>query len=79
IENNFLSKVDFTFDSNEKIITLNISRSKKYIDYKFKQLISELRNWELEEENEPPYKEDYNKWMKEKINIDLSSLTQANI
>ncbi|WP_152310717.1 ATP-binding protein, partial [Streptococcus pneumoniae] len=67
------------FDSNEKIITLNISRSKKYIDYKFKQLISELRNWELEEENEPPYKEYYNKWMKEKINIDLSSLTQANI
>lgn len=79
IENNFLSKVDFTFDSNEKIITLNISRSKKYIDYKFKQLISELRNWELEEENEPPYKEYYNKWMKEKINIDLSSLIQANI
>jgi len=30
IENNFLSKVDFTFDSNEKIITLNISRSKKF-------------------------------------------------
>lgn len=79
IENNFLSKVDFTFDSNEKIITLNISRSKKYIDYKFKQLISELRNWELEEESEPPYKEYYNKWMKEIINIDLSSLTQANI
>ena len=79
IEHNFLSKVDFTFNSNEKIITLNISRSKKYIDYKVKQLISELRNWELEEENEPPYKEYYNKWMKEKINIDLSSLTQANI
>ena len=30
IENNFLSKVDFTFDSNEKLINLNISRSKKY-------------------------------------------------
>lgn len=79
IENNFLSKVDFTFNSNKKILTLNISRSKKYIDYKFKQLISELRNWELEGENEPPYKEYYNKWMKEKINIDLSSLTQANV
>ena len=79
IEHNFLSKVDFTFNSNEKIITLNISRSKKYIDYKVKQLISELRNWELEKENEPPYKKYYNKWMKEKIYIDLSSLTQANI
>lgn len=79
IENNFLSKVDFTFNSNEKIITLNISRSKKYIDYKVKQLISELRNWELEKENEPPYKKYYNKWMKEKIYIDLSSLTQANV
>lgn len=79
IEHNFLSKVDFTFNSNEKIITLNISRSKKYIDYKVKQLISELRNWELEKENEPPYKKYYNKWMKEKIDIDLSSLTQANI
>lgn len=66
IENNFLSKVDFTFNSNEKIITLNISRSKKYIDYKVKQLISELRNWELEKENEPPYKKYYNKWMEEK-------------
>ena len=79
IENNFLSKVDFTFNSNEKIITLNISRSKKYIDYKVKQLISELRNWELEKENEPPYKKYYNKWMEEKIYIDLSSLTQANV
>lgn len=79
IEHNFLSKVDFTFNSNEKIITLNISRSKKYIDYKVKQLISELRNWELEKENEPPYKKYYNKWMKEKIYIDLSSLTQANV
>lgn len=66
IENNFLSKVDFTFNSDEKIITLNISRSKKYIDYKVKQLISELRNWELEKENEPPYKKYYNKWMEEK-------------
>lgn len=79
IEHNFLSKVDFTFNSNEKIITLNISRSKKYIDYKVKQLISELRNWELEKENEPPYKKYYNKWIKEKIYINLSSLTQANI
>ena len=79
IENNFLSKVDFTFNSDEKIITLNISRSKKYIDYKVKQLISELRNWELEKENEPPYKKYYNKWMEEKIYIDLSSLTQANV
>ena len=79
IEHNFLSKVDFTFNSNEKKITLNISRSKKYIDYKVKQLISELRNWELEKENEPPYKKYYNKWMKEKIYIDLSSLTQANV
>ena len=79
IENNFLSKVDFTFNSNEKIITLNISRSKKSIDYKVKQLISELRNWELEKENEPPYKKYYNKWMEEKIYIDLSSLTQANV
>lgn len=79
IENNFLSKVDFTFDSNEKLINLNISRSKKYIDYKVKQLISELRNWELEKENEPPYKKYYNKWMEEKIYIDLSSLTQANV
>ena len=79
IEHNFLSKVDFTFNSNEKIITLNISRSKKYIDYKVKQLISELRNWELEKENEPPYKKYYNKWMEEKIYIDLSSLTQANV
>lgn len=79
IENNFLSKVDFTFNSNEKIITLNISRSKKYIDYKVKQLISELRNWELEKDNEPPYKKYYNKWMEEKIYIDLSSLTQANV
>ena len=79
IENNFLSKVDFTFNSDEKIITLNISRSKKYIDYKVKQLISELKNWELEKENEPPYKKYYNTWMKEKIYIDLSSLTQANV
>lgn len=79
IENNFLSKVDFTFNSDEKIITLNISRSKKYIDYKVKQLISELRNWELEKENEPPYKKYYNKLMEEKIYIDLSSLTQANV
>lgn len=79
IENNFLSKVNFTFNSDEKIITLNISRSKKYIDYKVKQLISELRNWELEKENEPPYKKYYNKWMEEKIYIDLSSLTQANV
>ena len=71
--------MDFTFNSDEKIITLNISRSKKYIDYKVKQLISELRNWELEKENEPPYKKYYNKWMEEKIYIDLSSLTQANV
>ena len=79
IEYNFLSKVDFTFNSNDKIVTLNISRSKKYIDYKVNQLISELRNWELKKENEPPYKKYYNKWMKEQIYIDLSSLTQANV
>ena len=79
IENNFLSKVDFTFDSNKKLINLNIVRSKRYIDYKVEQLISELRNWELEKENEPPYKEYYKEWEKEAIIINLSSLTQANI
>lgn len=79
IENNFLSKVDFTFDSNEKLINLNISRSKKYIDYKVKQLISELEKWELEKENKPPYKEYYNEWEKDVITINLSNLTQANI
>ena len=79
IEHNFLSKVDFTFNSNEKIITLNISRSKKYIDYKVKQLISELKKWELEKENDPPYKEYYNQWEKDAITIDLSNFTQANI
>ena len=79
IENNFLSKVDFTFDSNEKLINLNISRSKKYIDYKVEQLISDLRNWELEKESIIPFKEYYKKWEKEIIKIDLSSLIQANI
>ncbi len=79
IENNFLSKVDFTFDSNKKLINLNIVRSKRYIDYKVEQLISELRNWELEKENEPPYKEYYKEWEKEAIIINLSSLKQANI
>ena len=79
IENNFLSKVDFTFDSNKKLINLNIVRSKRYIDYKVEQLISELRNWELEKENEPQYKEYYKEWEKEAIIINLSSLTQANI
>lgn len=79
IENNFLSKVDFTFDSKEKLINLNISRSKKYIDYKVKQLILELEKWELEKENKPPYKEYYNEWEKDVITINLSNLTQANI
>lgn len=79
IENNFLSKVDFTFDSNEKLINLNISRSKKYIDYKVKKLISDIKKWEFEKENEPPYKEYYNEWERDVITIDLSNLMQANI
>lgn len=79
IENNFLSKVDFTFDSNEKLINLNISRSKKYIDYEVKKLISDIKKWEFEKENEPPYKEYYNEWGKDVITIDLSNFTQANI
>ncbi len=79
IENNFLSKVDFTFDSNEKLINLNISRSKRYIDYEVKKLILNSKKWELEKENEPPYKEYYKKWGKELITINLSNLTQANI
>lgn len=79
IENNFLSKVDFTFDSNEKLINLNISRSKKYIDYEVKKLISDIKKWEFEKENEPPYKEYYNEWERDVITIDLSNLMQANI
>ena len=79
IENNFLSKVDFTFDSKEKLINLNISRSKKYIDYEVKKLISDIKKWEFEKENEPPYKEYYNEWERDVITIDLSSLKQANI
>lgn len=79
IENNFLSKVDFTFDSNEKLINLNISRSKKYIDYEVKKLISDIKKWEFEKENEPPYKDYYNEWEREVITIDLSNLMQANI
>lgn len=79
IENNFLSKVDFTFDSNEKLINLNISRSKKYIDYEVKKLISDIKKWEFEKENEPPYKDYYNEWERDVITIDLSNLMQANI
>ncbi|WP_161951429.1 hypothetical protein, partial [Streptococcus suis] len=38
IENNFLSKVDFDYDSETEKLNLIVTRSRKYIDYKVTNL-----------------------------------------
>lgn len=78
IENNFLSKVDFTFNSKDSKLDLHITRSKKYIDYKVKQLISKLNEWELDQIEEIPYKQYYKDWAHELLTFDLSSVLKAN-
>ena len=59
IENNFLSKVDFDYDSETEILKLIVIRSRKYIDYKVTNLFSELKKWELEQITEIPYRDYY--------------------
>lgn len=79
IENNYLSKVNFSFSlSNEKFV-LDIERSKRYIDHKVKQLRSNLENWELDSITEIPFDKYYKEWRKKQIVIDLSSVENANI
>lgn len=78
IENNFLSKVDFDYDSETEILKLIVIRSRKYIDYKVTNLFSELKKWELEQITEIPYRDYYEEWCKKEIEIDLSSFDEAN-
>ncbi|HFI0144526.1 TPA: ATP-binding protein [Streptococcus suis] len=78
IENNFLSKVDFEYDSETEKLKLNVTRSRKYIDYKVTSLLSELEKWELEQITEIPYRDYYEEWCKKEIEIDLSSFDEAN-
>ncbi|WP_105209724.1 ATP-binding protein [Streptococcus suis] len=78
IENNFLSKVDFDYDSETEILKLIVTRSRKYIDYKVTNLFSELEKWELEQITEIPYRDYYEEWCKKEIEIDLSSFDEAN-
>lgn len=78
IENNFLSKADFIFSSKESKLDLRITRSKKYVDYKVKQLISKLNEWELDQIEEIPYKQYYKDWTHESLTFDLSSVLKAN-
>lgn len=78
IENNFLSKADFTFNSKESKLDLHITRSKKYVDYKVKQLILKLNGWELDQIDEIPYKQYYKDWTHKILSFDLSSVLKAN-
>ncbi|HFU4501456.1 TPA: ATP-binding protein [Streptococcus suis] len=78
IENNFLSKADFIFSSKESKLDLHITRSKKYVDYKVKQLVSKLNEWELDQIEEIPYKQYYKDWTHESLTFDLSSVLKAN-
>ena len=78
IENNYLSKADFTFDSKTSLMNLNITRSKKYIDYKVDELIKKLKGWDLDLIDEKPIKKYYEYWGYNSLTFDLSSIVSAN-
>lgn len=78
IENNFLSKANFSFNLNSKEMNIEITRSKKYIDYKVEGLIEELKKWDLDLISEKPIKKYYDDWTHANLKIDLSNLKRAN-
>lgn len=79
IENNYLSKADFTFDSKTSLMNLNITRSKKYIDYKVDELIKKLKGWDLDLIDEKPIRKYYEYWSHNSLTFDLSSIESANL
>lgn len=78
IENNFFSKVEFTFDNKSCLLSMDITRSKKYIEYKIDGLIKDLNRWNMKLIGEKSIKESYDKYIHEKIEFDLSNLNTAN-
>lgn len=78
IENNFFSKVEFTFDNKSCLLSMDITRSKKYIEYKIDGLIKDLNCWNMKLIGEKSIKESYDKYIHEKIEFDLSNLNTAN-
>lgn len=79
IENNFFSKVNFSFDLESSEISMEITRSKKYIDYKVDGLIKELKYWDMDLISEKPIKKYYDDWINEKLKFDLKNLENANL
>lgn len=78
IENNFFSKVNFSFNLKNSEVILEITRSKKYIDYKVDSLIKELQAWDMDLVSKKPVSEYYNKWTNEQLKFNLSNLETAN-
>lgn len=78
IENNFFSKVKFLFNLESSEIIMEITRSKRYIDYKVDGLIKELKDWDMDLISEKPIMKYYDEWGLEKIKFNLSSLKSAN-
>lgn len=78
IENNFFSKVEFAFDNKSCMISMDITRSKKYIEYKIDGLVKDLNRWNMKLIGEKSIKKSYDKYIHEKIEFDLTNLNTAN-